>query len=174
MYLGGLGSPPPPPGGVPPPPPPGVPPPGPSPPPCGGSGSPSNSGSLNSWVAFLKSRISKCHLPLSVRRRVPRPTICLNSVIEPISLSITISPQVLQSTPVDSISDVVTTQGYFWSTSMKLSNCFLPTVSSPVIRITYLGSFLQRSEFILTSNWRIASASSMSVQNTIVLVIRPI
>ena len=81
------------------------------PPPFGGSGSPSNAGSLNFAVALRKSSISKCHLPLSFLSRVPRPMICLNSVIEPISLSMTINPQVLQSTPVDRSSEVVTITG---------------------------------------------------------------
>ena len=44
---------------------------------------------------------------------MPRPTICLNSVIEPTSRSSTISRQVCASTPVESSREVVTSTGIF-------------------------------------------------------------
>ena len=68
--------------------------------------------------------------------RVPRPTICLNSVIDPTSRSSTISRQVWTSTPVESRRDVVTRTGYLDSGSMKFPSSFLPVSSSPVIRMT--------------------------------------
>ena len=68
--------------------------------------------------------------------RVPRPTICLNSVIEPTARSSTISRQVCASTPVDSSREVVTMTGYLDSGSMKLPSWSWPSVSSPVMRMT--------------------------------------
>src|SRR5699024_2934661 len=75
-------------------------------------GSPSNSGSAKSLHAFLKSIIVKYSLPYFGFNLVPRPIICLNSVIELILLSSTISLHVLQSTPVVSSLEVVTITGY--------------------------------------------------------------
>ena len=56
--------------------------------------------------------------------RVPRPMICLNSVMpcSPKRLSNAITLHVLQLTPVVSSFEVVTTAGYFSSGSMKLSS----------------------------------------------------
>ena len=51
--------------------------------------------------------------------RVPLPIICLNSVIDSITLSKTIKRQVLQSTPVVKSFEVVTITGYLLSTSIK-------------------------------------------------------
>ncbi|EJW95666.1 hypothetical protein EVA_16226 [gut metagenome] len=53
----------------------------------------------------------KCVLPSFSRSLVPRPIICLNSVIEPIISSKTISFVILQSAPVDSSLDVVAITG---------------------------------------------------------------
>ena len=78
----------------------------------------------------------KYHLSQSGRRRVPRPMICLNSLMELMTLSSTIRRQVLQSTPVVIRREVVTMTGYLLFTLVKLSSCFLPTALSPVMRIT--------------------------------------
>ena len=101
--------------------------------------------------------------------RVPRPMICLNSVIDLISLSSTISLQVLQSTPVVISLDVVTMAGYFSLGSIKLSSWALPSALSPVIRIMYLWFAATRSLFSLIRAWRMRSAWSMSTQKTMVL-----
>ena len=50
---------------------------------------------------------------------MPRPIICLNSIIEFILFSNTINLQVLASTPVVINFDVVTIVGYFSLGSMK-------------------------------------------------------
>ena len=58
---------------------------------------------------------------------MPRPTICLNSVMEPTGRSSTMSRQVWASTPVESSREVVTRTGYFASGSMKLPSCAWPS-----------------------------------------------
>ncbi|MNR31300.1 hypothetical protein D3C85_1488030 [compost metagenome] len=57
-------------------------------------GSPSKAGSAKLSVAFLKSKMVKYSLSNSSFIRVPRPTICLNLVIELILASNTITLQV--------------------------------------------------------------------------------
>ena len=97
---------------------------------------PSQSGSANKRVTFRKSITAKWVLPSFSRSRVPRPMICLNSVIEPIISSKTISLVILQSAPVERSLEVVAITGYFWVTE---ENCLifpLPISSLPVIRTT--------------------------------------
>ncbi len=69
--------------------------------------------------------------------RVPRPMICLNSVMDLICLSSTIRWQVWASTPVDMSWEVTAMTGKVDSGSMKLSSWALPSSLSPVMRITY-------------------------------------
>ena len=57
---------------------------------------------------------------------MPRPMICLNSVIDWIGWSSTMSLQVCASTPVVSSFEVVAITGYRLSGSMKLSSCRFP------------------------------------------------
>src|SRR5674476_281158 len=66
--------------------------------------------------------------------RVPRPMICLNSVMELMRLSRTIKWQVWASTPVDISCEVVAMTGKVDSGSMKLSSWALPSSLSPVMR----------------------------------------
>ena len=66
-----------------------------------------------------KSMMVKCVLPSFSRMRVPRPTICLNSVIELMLWSSTISFTILQSTPVESNLLVVAMTGYLDEIEMK-------------------------------------------------------
>ena len=61
----------------------------------------------------------KLSLPSFSRRRVPRPMICLNSVMEPIIWSRTMSFTILQSVPVERSLEVVAMTGYFEETEMK-------------------------------------------------------
>ena len=97
---------------------------------------PSQSGSANKRVTARKSITTKCVLPSFSRRRVPRPMICLNSVMELIISSSTISLVILQSAPVESSLEVVAITGYFAPTEMKYLSFFLPSMSPPVIRTT--------------------------------------
>lgn len=62
---------------------------------------------------------SKWVLPSSARRRVPRPMICLNSVMELIHLSMTMSFTILQSTPVERSWEVTAMTGVGAETEMK-------------------------------------------------------
>ena len=80
---------------------------------------PSQSGSAKRRLTFRKSITTKWVLPSFSRRRVPRPMICLNSVIEPIISSKTISFVILQSEPVESSLEVVAMTGYFSRTEIK-------------------------------------------------------
>ena len=57
---------------------------------------------------------------------MPRPTICLNSVIEPTARSRTMRRQVWASTPVESSRDVVTRTGYFASGIDEVAELGLP------------------------------------------------
>ena len=68
--------------------------------------------------------------------RVPRPMICLNSVIDWMRWSSTMTLQVWASTPVVISFDVVAMTGYRLSGSMKLSSSALPSSLSPVMRMT--------------------------------------
>ena len=86
------------------------------------AGLPSKSGSAKSRVDPRKSMIVKNSLPCSGSSRVPRPTICLNSVIDPMLDSKTMSLIVLTLTPVVSSFDVVTSVGYCSLTAAKLSS----------------------------------------------------
>ena len=61
----------------------------------------------------------KCVLPSRSRMRVPRPTICLNSVMELMFWSSTMSFTILQSTPVESSLLVVAMTGNSDETEMK-------------------------------------------------------
>ena len=79
----------------------------------------------------------KYSFPYGSHMRVPRPTICLNSVMpcSPYTLSSTTSLQVLQFTPVVRSFGVVTIVGYFSSGSMNSSSFDLPSFESPVMRM---------------------------------------
>ena len=83
------------------------------------STSPSQSGSANNLVTPLKSIMEKCVLPSLSLILVPLPIICLNSVIEPMFSSRTMSFTILQSVPVESNFDVVAITGYFDDTEIK-------------------------------------------------------
>ena len=72
---------------------------------------PSQSGSAKRRVTFRKSITTKWFLPSFSLKRVPRPIICLNSVMEPIISSRTINFVILQSAPVESSFDVVAITG---------------------------------------------------------------
>ena len=63
--------------------------------------------------------IVKLILPSFSRSRVPRPTICLNMVMEEMVLSKTMTFVILQSTPVERSSEVVAMTGYFALTEIK-------------------------------------------------------
>ena len=73
-----------------------------------------------------KSMTAKWVLPSFSRSRVPRPMICLNSVMEPIILSSTISLTILQSAPVESSSDVVAMTGPSEDVEIKYFSLLLP------------------------------------------------
>jgi hypothetical protein len=118
----------------------------------------------------LEVHDSEVELVMSSRKRVPRPMICLNSVIELMFWSRTISLQVLASTPVVKSLDVVTITGYGSSLSIKYESCAFPSLSSLVIRITYR-RLLAAAGIIFTSSCRIRSAWSWSSQKTMVLAI---
>ena len=75
------------------------------------TGSPSKAGSAKSSVAFLKSMIENQNLSKSSLMRVPRPMICLNSVMDWMRLSSTMSLQVWASTPVLMSCEVVAMTG---------------------------------------------------------------
>ena len=62
--------------------------------------------------------------------------ICLNSLIDWMFASRTTSLQALQSAPVVRSFDVVAMTGNGSAGEQKLSNCFLPSGLSPVIRMT--------------------------------------
>ena len=111
---------------------------------------------------------SPSHIKCSLTR-VPRPIICLNSVIEPIVLSSTIILHVSASTPVLINLDVTAITGYLEFGSTKLSNCALPISLSPVICIMYLESSTTRSAFKFSSLLTVSRACSIDSQNTIVL-----
>ena len=65
----------------------------------------------NDDIGFLKSIIVKYSFPLFGSNLVPRPIICLNSVMLAISSSKTINLTVLVSTPVDKSFEVVAITG---------------------------------------------------------------
>ena len=62
--------------------------------------------------------------------------ICLNSVMELIILSSTMSLTILQSSPVDSSLEVVAITGVSAEVEMKYLSLLLPTASWPVMRTT--------------------------------------
>ena len=62
--------------------------------------------------------------------------ICLNSVMELIILSSTMSFTILQSSPVDSSLEVVAITGVSAEVEMKYLSLLLPTASWPVMRTT--------------------------------------
>ena len=66
-----------------------------------------------------KSMLTKWVWPSAGRKRVPRPMICLNSVMEFTTSSRTMSLVILQSTPVESSLEVVAMTGYSELTEMK-------------------------------------------------------
>ena len=99
---------------------------------------------------------------------VPRPTICLNSVMEPTARSSTMRWHVWPSTPVERSREVVTRTGYFASGSMKFPSCACPSASLPVIRMTSRWFSLHKSLFSLIKACRIRAACSSSTQRTMV------
>ena len=62
--------------------------------------------------------------------------ICLNSVMEPIISSRTMSFVILQSAPVESSLEVVAITGPSFDVEMKYFNLLLPYSSLPVMRTT--------------------------------------
>ena len=68
--------------------------------------------------------------------------------------------------------EVVAMTGKVDSGSMKLSSCALPSLLSPVMRMTYLLFSPARSGLALTRAWRMRSAWSMFSQKTMVLAWR--
>src|SRR5262249_11173566 len=67
----------------------------------------------------LPARLAQCRQVVADRLADPR----MNSVIEFTSRSSALTPQVCTSTPVESNREVVTSNGYFDSGSMKLTSC---------------------------------------------------
>ena len=136
------------------------------------TGAPSKSLSANLSVTLLKSIIVKYCFPYSSLIRVPRPIICLNSVMEPVFSSRQITLQVCASVPVLISFEVVAITGNFCSGFMKSSRYPLATGSSPVMRTIYLseravissGAYFRRACLI-------RSACSISTQKTIVFAI---
>ena len=90
--------------------------------------------------------------------------------MELILLSNTTSLHIFASTPVVISLLVTAMTGYVLSSSMKLSNCALPSALSPVIRIIYLSFCEYKSLFSLIRACLIRSACSISTQNTMVLL----
>ena len=71
---------------------------------------------------------------LPSNRRVPRPMICLNSIIEFTGRSSTMLRTLRASTPVESFYDVVRMVGIVFSLSWKARSQVLP--SSPSLAVT--------------------------------------